>query len=92
MHEHGGGLDGDRGHQEVVVDVQLGLFTTVEWVMLTTQVREVSQACETLLRRWGEVLDGARGGPIASVFPCFLCLFWNIFHHPMAFPFKRHET
>ena len=45
-----------------LLNVQLGLFTTVEWVMLTTQVREVSQACETLLRRWGEVLDGARGG------------------------------
>ena len=44
-----------------LLNVQLGLFTTVEWVMLTTQVREVSQACETLLRRWGEVLDGARG-------------------------------
>ena len=45
-----------------LLDVQLGLLTTMEWVMLTTQVREVSQACEKLLRRWSEVLDGARGG------------------------------
>ena len=45
-----------------LLDVQLCLLTTVEWVRLTTQVREVSQACDKLLRRWNEVLEGAMGG------------------------------
>ena len=45
-----------------LLDVQLGLLTTVEWVKVTTQIREVSQACDKLLRRWSEVLDGAMGG------------------------------
>ena len=76
-------------------DTQLGLITTLEWVRLSTRVQKVSQACELLLRRWEEVLGwiqgrGVRGGPVASVFSCFLCLFWNILHHLTSFPFKRH--
>ena len=35
-----------------LLDVQLCLLTTVEWVRLTTQVGEFSQACDELLRRW----------------------------------------
>ena len=43
--------------RQELLDSQLGLVTTVEWVMLTTQVQKVSRACESLLRRWDEVLN-----------------------------------
>ena len=45
-----------------LLDVQLCLLTSVEWVRLTTQVGDVSQACEELLRRWNRVFEGATGG------------------------------